>query len=86
MKNSYKYSEISSFEDFKNEKERLKMKSLILETKMQLSFLEFKRMFSVSNLLFSVAREIALPKISDLINLLLKKTEKTSQEESGENQ
>ncbi|HNW57993.1 MAG TPA: hypothetical protein PKM69_09480 [Bacteroidales bacterium] len=86
MKNNHKYSEISSFEDFKAEKERLRMKSRIIETKMELSFLEVKRIFSISNLLFSIAREIALPKISDLLSSLIKKTEKTGSEESGENQ
>jgi len=86
MKNNHKYSEISSFEDFKTEKERLRMKSRIIETKMELSFLQVKSMFSVSNLLFSVARGIALPKISDFISTLLKKSGENTTEESGEDQ
>jgi hypothetical protein len=86
MKNNYKYSEISSFEDFKAEKERLRMKSRIIEAKMELSFLNVKRMFSVSNLLFSVAKEVALPRISDFLSAFLKKGENKSGSRTEENQ
>jgi hypothetical protein len=84
MKNNPKFSEISSFEDFKAEKEHLRMKSMIIEAKLELSFLQVKRLFSVSNLLFSVAREVVLPKLSDFIGVLTKKADKGPREEPGQ--
>ena len=80
MKNNSRFSEISSFEDFKTEKERLRMRSMIIEAKMELSFLQVKRLFSVSNILLSVAREVVLPKFSDFIGNLTKKTDKENHE------
>jgi|WetSurMetagenome_2_1015567.scaffolds.fasta_scaffold00180_10 hypothetical protein len=85
MKSNCKYSEISSFEDFRTEKERLRMKSMIIEAKMELTFMRVKRLFSVSNLLISVAREVVLPKFSDLLSVLTKKAAKEATEEKGEN-
>jgi hypothetical protein len=79
MKNNLKFSEISSFEDFKAEKEHLRMKSMIIEAKLELSFLQVKRLFSVSNLLFSLAREVVLPKFADFIGVLTKKTDQEAE-------
>jgi hypothetical protein len=69
------YSEISTFEDFRIEKESLILKKKIIEVRLQVSYLHITKFFSLSNLLFSVAKEFILPKISDLIGSLIKKAE-----------
>jgi hypothetical protein len=85
MKNYYdnKYSEISSFEDFRIERERLIFKSILIEAKLNLTYLQVRKMFSVSNLLFSFAKEAILPKISDFLGTLIKKLEKEPVTEPG---
>jgi hypothetical protein len=74
--NDYHYSGISSFEDFRVEKEHLKFKSKLSETKINLSVLKVRENFSFSSQLFSVAREAILRRISDLLESLLKKGDK----------
>jgi hypothetical protein len=74
-KNLYQYSEISNFEDFRLEKERLMLKRKLIETSISLRYLHFREMFSVSNLLFSSAKEFIIAKISDLLDGLTKKVE-----------
>jgi len=69
----YDYSEISSFEDFRAERERLIFRSRLIESKLSLNYLHFREMYSVSNLLISFAMETVLPKISDFIGELVKK-------------
>jgi heme oxygenase len=71
-----KYSEISSFDDFHSEKEKLKARGELAEAKLRLTQSEVKRMFSVASQFFSLAREVVLPKISDLIKVLIKKVRK----------
>ncbi len=71
-----KYSEISSFDDFHSEKEKLKSRSELAEAKLRLTQSEVRKMFSVASQFFSLAREVVLPKISDLINVLIKKVRK----------
>jgi hypothetical protein len=61
-KNSNPFSEISSFEDFKLEKERLLLKSKLIETRINLSILLISKVFSFSNLIFSVIKQYVLPK------------------------
>jgi hypothetical protein len=73
--NIHPYSGISTFEDFKLEKERLILKKKIIEVKLEVSYIHITKFFSASNLLFSVAKELILPKISDFIGILIKKTE-----------
>ena len=88
MKNSYdnKYSEISSFEDFRIERERLIFRSKLIEAKLNLTYLQVSKMFSVSNQFFSIAKEVVLPKISDFLGNLIKKVEKETIPESDNNQ
>jgi hypothetical protein len=69
----YKYSEISSFEDLKAERERLIFRSRLLESRMSLTFLHIREMYSVSNLFIAYAKETVLPKISDFVGELIKK-------------
>jgi hypothetical protein len=75
MKSNQKfdYPEISSFEDFRAEKERLIFRSRLIESKLSLNYLHFREMYSVSNLFISFAKETIFPKISDLIGELIKK-------------
>lgn len=77
MKNSQtsRFDEISSFEDFRLEIERQKLKRHLIEAKLNLNIAKFTRFFSLSNLIISYAKEYILPRISDFIGILLKKTE-----------
>jgi len=71
-----KYSEISSFDDFHTEKEKLKSRGELVESRLSLTQSEVRKMFSVAGQFFSLAREVVLPKISELINVLIKKVRK----------
>lgn len=82
----YNYSEISSFEDFRLEREQLIFKSRLIESKLNLTFLHIREMFSVSNLFFAFAKETVLPKISDFIGELIKKVGKEPDTETGKEQ
>ncbi len=71
-----KYSDISTFEDFRLERERLIFRSRLIETKLNLTYLQLRKMFSVSNLFFSFAKETVLPKIADYLGDLIQKVVK----------
>jgi hypothetical protein len=77
MKNSQtsRFDEISSFEDFRLEIERQKLKRHLIEAKLNLDFSRITRLFSISNLIISYAKEYLLPRITDFIGIFLKKTE-----------
>jgi hypothetical protein len=75
-KNRNKYSEISSFDDFRAEKEKLKFRGELVESRLNLTQSEVRKMFSVAGQFFSLAREVVIPKISELINVLIKKVRK----------
>jgi len=86
MKNKLdnKYSGISSFEDFRYEKEKLMFRSKLAEAKLNIAYLQVSRMFSVSNLLFSLFREAVLPKISGFLGARIKKSGKKDHSEKVE--
>jgi hypothetical protein len=71
--NDHYYSDITSFEDFRLEKQRLILKSKLIEAKINMDILLIRELFSVSNLILSFARDYILPKISgifeDMLNL-----------------
>ena len=71
-----KYSDISSFDDFHSEKEKLRHRGELVETRLRLTQSEVRKMFSVAGQFFSLAREVVLPKISELINVLINKVRK----------
>ena len=67
----YPYNSISSFEDFRLERQRLILKSRLIEAKINMEIILIKQLFSVSNAVLSLAREYILPKISGLLEELL---------------
>lgn len=88
MKNNYdnKYSEISSFKDFRIEREQLNFKSDLIEAKLKLTYLHVTKMFSVANLFSTIAKEIVLPKVSDFLGNLVKKVGKEAPSEPDNKQ
>jgi hypothetical protein len=78
--NNQMYIDISSFEDFRYEKESLLFRKKLVETKLSLNYLQIRNAFSVSTLLSLVAKEVVLPKISDLLGTLIKWLEKEADE------
>jgi hypothetical protein len=69
------YFYISSFEDFHYEKERLIFKGKLIDTRLFLTYLHIKQVFSASNLLLSLTKEYLLPTISSYIGDLSKKVD-----------
>jgi hypothetical protein len=74
--NDSRYSDISSFEDFRAEKERLIFRSKLNESKLNLDWLRVHDIFSVTGLILSVAKDTILPVISGFIGDLMKKSDK----------
>ena len=72
------YTEISSIEDIKLEKMRLMLKGKLLESRMSLDLRQVRRKFSLAAIAASFAGSFVLPRISDLIAVILKKAEKES--------
>jgi hypothetical protein len=74
--NRHKYSEITSFEDFRFEREKLTFKKKLIETKLQFRFSLIKEAFSASKIISSIAKEIVWPKVFAFIgDLTIKKGE-----------
>jgi len=73
--NIHRYSDISSFEDFRREKERLILKRKLIESRLELSFLIISRVLSLSNLMASFAKEFIMPRLSELLGGFLRKTD-----------
>jgi hypothetical protein len=59
----YPFFEVSSFEDFQIEKDRLLVKKKLIELRLHYNFLMISNAFSASNFIFSFAKEYVLPKI-----------------------
>jgi hypothetical protein len=72
MSKDQSYPGISSFEDFRLEKERLLLKMELIETRMSFNFEKIRSVFSVSSMLFSLAKEYLMPKISDFLGGMFK--------------
>ncbi|OFY65209.1 MAG: hypothetical protein A2V64_06160 [Bacteroidetes bacterium RBG_13_43_22] len=81
-----KYSGISSFEDFRIEKEQLNFRNELIEAKLKLTYLKVTEKFSVSNLFGSLAREFVLPKVSDFLGDVIKKVGKDTHSEVDSSQ
>jgi len=65
------YNSIESFEDFRLERQRLILKSKLIEAKINMEIILIRQLFSVSNVVLSLAREFILPKISGLLEEFL---------------
>lgn len=84
MKNNNRYSKISSFEDFRIEKENLKFQSELIEAKLSLNYLHIRKALSISTLFSSLAKEFVLPKMSDFLGGLIKKIAKADHSEASD--
>lgn len=73
---NHKYSAISSFEDFRIEKERLLFREKLTEVKLNLSFNSIVRVFSFSTLFQTITREVILPKISQFLGIIISRSRK----------
>jgi hypothetical protein len=71
--NNHRFSEISSFDDFHHEKERLLLKRKLIETKLYLSYSRITNSFSISKSIFSLVKEYVIPKFTNLFSELIKK-------------
>jgi len=65
------YPGITNFEDFRLEKQRLILKSKLIEAKIDMEIIMIRDVFSVSNLIFSFAKEFILPKITGIFEDIL---------------
>jgi hypothetical protein len=65
--NRLSYNSITSFEDFHLEKQRLLLKSKLVEAKINMEIILIREVFSISKLVLSLAKEFMLPRISDII-------------------
>jgi hypothetical protein len=74
--NDHPYSNISSFKDFRREKELLVLKGKIIDAKLSLTYLEIKQTFSARNMIFSMVKEFVLPKISEFFSGISQKDTK----------
>jgi len=81
-----KYSHISSFEDLRLEREHLNFKSRLIESKLSLTYMHIREIYSVSNLFFSFAKEAILPKISDFLGELIRRVKKEPDAETAKEQ
>jgi hypothetical protein len=69
--NDHYYPGITNFEDFRLEKQRLILKSKLVEAKIDIEIIMIREVFSVSSLLFSFAKEFILPKITGIFEEIL---------------
>lgn len=74
-KSDNKYITISSFEDFRREKELLILRSKIIDARMSLDFMQLKSDLSPLNLFSSLAKEYLMPVVAGLLRFFVKKTE-----------
>ncbi|MBK7711454.1 MAG: hypothetical protein IPN67_15750 [Bacteroidales bacterium] len=70
---NHPYHSIESFEDFRFERERLLLKTRLIEAKINMEIVLIRQYFSVSNILVSLTRDIVLPKISEFLGSLSQK-------------
>jgi hypothetical protein len=74
-----RYNAITSFEDFDREKEILKLKSKLIETRINMEVAVIRQVFSATSMVISFAREFIMPKITTIIEDFLN-SKKNSQE------
>jgi len=76
------YSHISSFEDFRAEREQLLMKRELIEVKLNLSYLKLRNAFSFTDTLISLANEYVIPKIKNIFGGFFKNNEDENNSEN----
>jgi hypothetical protein len=69
--NEHPYHTIDSFEDFRLERERLILKSKLIEARVSMEIILIRQYFSISNILVSFTREFVLPRITGFLEALL---------------
>lgn len=72
-RNNHPYAEITSFEDFDREQERLMMKQQLIEARLSNSISKLGAIFSITNVVFSLAKEFIYPKISKYLASFISK-------------
>lgn len=72
-KSNYLYSNITNFDDFDLEQERLLMKQKLIEARISNSVSRLGTFFSISNVLFTLTKEVIYPKISNILSSFIKK-------------
>ncbi len=78
--NNYnKYSDISSFEDFRMERERLDLRSKLIEAEIEHNWQNVREMFSISANIFSLAKDVVFPRVSEYIASLFDRPDKESE-------
>jgi hypothetical protein len=71
--NDYHYSGIDSFEDLRLERARLILKSKLIGTKIKIDIIQAKELFSVSALVFSLARKFVPQDIYGIVEKVFNK-------------
>lgn len=71
INNDHPYHSIASFEDFRLERDRLILKSRLIEAKINMEMILMRQFFSVPNLVLQLARELILPKIKWILEEIL---------------
>jgi hypothetical protein len=66
-----RYYMITSLEDFHLEKQRLILKSKLIEAKIKMEIILIRELFSISNVVLSFAREFIIPKISGILEEIM---------------
>ncbi len=79
---NHPYKEISSFEDFYLERQRLILKGKLIEAKFNMELNLFREVFSFSNVVLSFAKEFILPYITDFWNSFSKGEEEDAGSDS----
>jgi len=69
----YHYSGIGSFEDLRLERARLILKSKLIGTKIKIDIIQAKELFSVSALVFSLARKFVPQDIYGIVEKVFNK-------------
>jgi hypothetical protein len=73
--NDHYYPGITNFEDFRLEKQRLILRSKLIEAKINMEIIMIREVFSISSLVFSFAKEFILPKITGMFEDILKRSD-----------
>ncbi|HKK40966.1 MAG TPA: hypothetical protein VJ963_01065 [Bacteroidales bacterium] len=69
--NYNKYRSVSSFKDIRREKEILLLRGKILDARISLDFLEFKKSTTPSAIITSMAKRYLLPEVAVILNNLV---------------